>query len=179
MMILNLISAETKKTLRQYLFLGIARTAALTVGVLGIVFLISFAFGSFELRTRAQHLSVEADRSTLLTQGQLQATAKDATKRINAQILVLKNLQKRYVDWLPVLQAFGKLVPTGVHITSISLTQQPLKVEFSGTADTRDAYVAYEAAIAKSTIVGKIVFPLQTKKTDIDFSLTAPLNITP
>jgi hypothetical protein len=42
-------------------------------------------------------------------------------------------------------------------------------------ARTRDVYAAFEKTLNNSDIAGDFVFPLQTKKVDLDFSVTGSL----
>ena len=72
---------------------------------------------------------------------------------------------------MPILQQFSALTTQGINISNITLAQNPAKISITGTADTRDHYTAYENALQASKILKDVEFPLQTKKTDIEFNM--------
>ncbi len=177
MMLLNLISPQMRETLRQRVILSTARTLIVVIIGVELVFTGALAFGDFQLRAKTKTLTQEADRSTLLLRSKGQATVADTTKLLNSQVRTLQDLQKRYVRWTPIFKTFSDLTPAGITLTGIEFSQVTGKATFRGVAATREAYTAYEGILQGSSLLSKVVFPLQTKKTALGFDITAPFTV--
>jgi uncharacterized protein YoxC len=173
MMLLNLISPQMHETLKQRILLSTVRTFIVVILGVEVAFAAALFVGDYQLSVKAKRLLQEADRSTLLLRSQGQATIADTTKLLNNQVNALQEIQERYVPWAPIFQNFSDLTPTGIALTNIHFNQTTGKVSFRGTASTREAYVHYEQVLQSSTLLKEVVFPLQTKKFDIEFTVTA------
>jgi len=170
MMLLNLTSPEIHKTLKLRATIAIVRTAVvvLTLGFVG--FLASTLIGASLLGQKAKTLQADVERSRLLLKAQGQTSIGDTTKRLNAQVTTLQGVQKRYVQWTPIIAQFAALTPLTVHVRNLHLDQRTGQLSFDATATTREAYVAYEKILQDSPLLQDVRFPLQTQRTDITFA---------
>lgn len=177
MMLLNLISPQMRETLKQRVFLSTARTFVAVVVIVELIFTGMLFIGDMQLKSKTKNLMQEADRSSLLLRSQGQATVSDTTKMLNSQIKTLLDIQKRYVAWVPIFKTFSELTPTGITLTGLEFNQETGKVAFRGIAATREAYTNYEKVLQGSSLIKGVVFPLQTKKTALEFNITAAFNV--
>ncbi len=175
MMLLNLTSPQVHKNLKLRASIAIARTVTVVACMFVLAFIASALVGSSLLEKQAQETQLEADRSTLLLNAQGQASISETTKRLNTQVAAVQKIQKRYVQWTPLVGAFSNLTPADITLHSMHISQATGKLTFEATAKTRDAYVAYEKILQASPLFSGVQFPLQTKKTDISFTNSATI----
>ncbi|MFA6042569.1 MAG: PilN domain-containing protein [Patescibacteria group bacterium] len=174
-MLLNLTTPDLRSEIRTRLTIGVIRSTLVTLLVIALLAILISGTGVVLLQMKAKDLAAEANQSTLLLQAQGQSSIAETTLKLNSQILALQGVQKRFQKWSPVIEQFAALTPAGVTLESLSISQGTNKLTFSGTAATREAYTNYEKVLQNSSIVADVIFPLQTKRTDLEFSLTASM----
>ncbi len=177
MMLLNLISPQMRELLKQRVLLSTVRTLIVVVIGVELLFTAALFVGDLQLQAKTKRLTQEAERSTLLLRAQGQATVADTTKLLNSQVKTLQDIQKRYVAWVPIYQNFADLTPTGITLSGLEFNQSTRNVTVRGTAATREAYTNYEKVLQQSTFLQGVLFPLQTKKTNIEFTITATFQV--
>lgn len=179
MMLVNLTSPAMKNELKLKMIFVMVRTFIITLISLLTIMGLSIFIGANLLNKKANDLSLEAERTKLLTQSQGQTSITDRIKEVNLQIVALQALQKRFVAWSPIISNFAALTPKNIKINSISVDQKSASLTFSGKAATRDAYINYEKILQQSDLVTDVIFPLQTKKTDLNFSISVNIKNLP
>lgn len=177
MMLLNLTSPEARKNISLQMIIGLVRSTVTTFVVIGLCFIAISMVGVWMLQEKSTTLKNEADLAALLAKSSGQTSIADTTKQLNAQIQTLVNVQGRFIKWTPVIETLSTLIPPEITIKSISLSQSTSKITLQGVASTRDVYAAFEKTLNNSEIVKDFMFPLQTKKDNLDFSVTGSLNI--
>lgn len=175
MMFLNLTTPELRLEIRTRLSIGLVRGTVITLLAIAGVAILTSGAGLLLLQMKAKDVEAEANQSTLLLQAQGQSSIAETTSKLNSQILALQGVQKRFQKWTPMLEQFAALTPAGVTLESLSVNQATNKITFSGIAATREAYTNYEKVLQNSSVISDVIFPLQTKRTDLEFSLTAGL----
>ena len=173
MMFLNLTTPELRSEIRTRLTIGLVRGAVITLLAVAVVAILTSGAGLMFLQLKEKDVRAEANQSTLLLQAQGQSSIAETTLKLNSQIIALQSAQKRFQKWSPLIEQFAAITPAGVTLESLSLNQTTSKITFSGVAATREAYTNYEKVLQNSGIVSDVIFPLQTKRTDLEFSLTA------
>lgn len=173
MMFLNLSTPELRSEIRTRLAVGLVRGTVLTLLAVATVAILTSVLGLLFLQMKAKETKTEANQSTLLLQAQGQSSIAETTLKLNSQIVAFQGVQKRFQKWSPIIEQFAAVTPAGVTLESLSINQSSNKITFSGVATTREAYTNYEKVLQNSGIVSDVIFPLQTKRTDLEFSLTA------
>jgi hypothetical protein len=168
-----------QKELKLRAISAMIKTVVFAIISLEIIYAISLVVGTSLLNKKASDLALDADRAALLLRSQGQSTVSDRIKELNSQISVLQNLQKRYVSWSPLISKFTSMTPSGIKLSSLIFDQKTSTLNFIGQAETRDAYIQYEKILQQSDLVSDVVFPLQTKKSDISFSISVNLKNLP
>lgn len=179
MMLVNLTSPAMKNELKLKMIFVLIRAFIITLISLLIIMGLSIFIGTKLLNKKANDLVLEAERTKLLTQSQGQTSITDRIKGVNLQIMALQALQKRFVAWSPIISGFAALTPKNIKINSIAIDQKNATLAFSGKAATRDAYINYEKILQQSDLVTNVIFPLQTKKTDLSFSISVNIKNLP
>jgi Tfp pilus assembly protein PilN len=177
MMLLNLTSPEAHKDISLEMIIGLVRSTITSLVGICLCFIIICVVGVWILQDKAATLKNEADLAALLAASSGQTTIADTTKQLNAQIRTIVNVQTRFIKWTPIIESLSTIIPSEITINSISLIQSTNKISLRGVASTRDAYAAFEKTLNNSDIVGDFVFPLQTKKVVLDFSVTGTLKL--
>ncbi len=173
MMFLNLSTPELRSEIRTRLAVGLVRGTVLTLLAVSTVAIVTSVLGLLFLQMKMKEAKTEANQSTLLLQAQGQSSIAETTLKLNSQIVAFQGVQKRFQKWSPIIEQFAAVTPAGVTLESLSINQSSNKITFSGVAATREAYTNYEKVLQNSGIVSDVIFPLQTKRTDLEFSLTA------
>jgi hypothetical protein len=179
MMLINLTSPIMKNELKLRAIFIMVRTIIITLIILAAVFCLANLVGINLLKSKADNLTLEVEKTKLLNKPQGQSTVSDQIKLINSEISILQNIQKRYVNWSSIISKFSALIPRGIDLSAINIDQKTQTLTFTGTANTRDTYIQYEQILQKSDLISNVMFPLQTKKTNLSFSITATLKNVP
>jgi hypothetical protein len=74
----------------------------------------------------------------------------------------------------PLILHITEAIPTGVTLDQLRIDTLKKEIAISGTAKTRDAYLALETALGTISFIEHVQIPLSdlTQKTDIGFSFT-------
>lgn len=96
---------------------------------------------------------------------------------INSSLNRTYLIQEEFLSWPKRVESIAATVPPGVQLKSMSLQPKNNKYVFSGTANTREDLLAFEAALEALPHVSSVSFPISqlTKKENISFSMTALL----
>ncbi|MFA6953335.1 MAG: PilN domain-containing protein [Patescibacteria group bacterium] len=157
----------------------IIKFVVLTLIFTGIIYTATMFIGDNLLKKRATDLELTIKKETLISGQQGQTTISEKTKQFNSQVLAIQKVQDRYISWTPIINSFSNLTPPQIILNSIALDQKTSKITFSGIAETREAYINYEKILQKSDLLADVIFPLQTKKENISFSIIAGLKNIP
>lgn len=178
MMLLNVNSPQMQQTLREHVLLAAVRTIVLTLILISCIGVIGAAVGFQQLKGRSEAVQQEAAQSTLLLSTKTQGSIAETTQLLNSQVKVLMDIQKRFVFLTPLIQHIATITPSTVTLREINCSIKSGTCSVSGTAATRDSYTAYEKVLEDSDYFSEVVFPLVTKKTAIDFSVTMKATFT-
>ncbi len=172
MMLLNLTSPQMQQTLREHVLLAAVRGVVLTLALTALVGTAIAGIGLAQLKSRASAVEQEAAQSTLLLNAQSQGSIAETTQRVNSQVRSLMDVQKRFVFWTPIIQHLASITPSTISLRTVSCSVKNGTCTVSGIASTREAYTAYEKTLEESDYFSNVVFPLMTKRTNLDFNVT-------
>lgn len=178
MMLLNLTSTQMQQTLREHVLLAAVRGVVLTLALTALVGIAIATAGLGQLKSRADTVKQEAAQSSLLLKAQAQGSIAETTQRVNSQVRSLLDVQKRYVFLTPLIQHIAAITPTAISLRTVGCSVKSGTCTVSGIAATREAYTAYEKTLEESDHFSDVVFPLMTKRTNLDFNVTMKATFT-
>ena len=174
---LNLLPPEEKKILalekarRWVMFYGSA-LIGLTL-VLAVLLSAIWLYVHTQLKTADTNL-VTAQASV---RGQDLKNQQNLITQLNNKLAKINALQKKRKYFSPLLASLAELVPSGVHLEGLSLSDQGTAV-LSGFAQKREQFLIFKQALESSPLFTDVASPLTnlTSQTDLTFSLQFKFN---
>lgn len=138
----------------------------LTIGTSGTLW-----FAAQTLAENRESLQADAPKETV--------SFYDDVRQLNKAAEFVLDLNERH--WLPssVLIEIAKLQPDGITLNTLQITAEKNELLLRGAALNRETLLMFEKQLSESVYFSNVELPLHaiTQKTDIDFTLSATINI--
>ncbi len=130
------------KSIRMFVIVSMSTFALVFVGQL---------ITKLVLEHRLSTLGADIEQAKLSANKSENAKLKEQIKLLNAQIADFKTLSDRVPHWSKVLEAFVKLVPSGVKINTFAADIQRKRVDINGIAQARSDALDLHKNISAAT----------------------------
>ncbi len=173
MLILNLASAELKNEIKlRHIYFLIKKVNSVLI-ILTIVIAVILIAAKIILQNNFNKI---VEQTTLVTKNNQGYNSK--IRQINNELNYIAKIQDNFVYWSNLIEELTKITPNDVTFYSIKANDSK-KVIITGRTKLRDSLLRLKDSMENSSTFKNIDFPLKNilEKTDIDFSITADINL--
>ncbi|MDP2683976.1 MAG: hypothetical protein Q8P20_02860 [bacterium] len=143
-----------------------------------------FYFSSIILKNNSDSLDEQIAKEIEIRQQGNVNSIEDATKLLNSQLELVKNIQDKHVYWTIFLNDFSELVPDNITINNLEFYTNILSgsntrtFKISGIANARQDFINFESNLTNSEYYSEINAPLSNliQKENINFVITGILS---
>lgn len=175
---INLLPPEEKEILRQEK----SWKLILILGILSLIFLISFALILFSIKI---YLQSQLDFQKTLVKLEEERAKTFGIKNLQSEIAALnQNLSKlnsfyqRQISLTEILEKISKILPPEIYLNNFTYQRNTLQISLSGFAPSRENLLEFKKKLEEEKSFKEVYFPPQNwlKTTNIDFFLTFKIN---